>query len=140
MVVYSLARGITRERRGAVLVEFALLLPLFMTLLMGVLCYGQYIWLAHSAQAIANDAARATLAGLSAAEREAIARNVVTTELASVPALKPEKVSVVVSEAGGRITVALRVDARAMTLLHSGFVPLPDPVITRIAIAPLASA
>src|SRR3546814_15918207 len=56
------------DRRGAVIVEMALVLPLLVTLLLGLVCYGQYFLIAHSVQQIANDAARATIGRLTAAE------------------------------------------------------------------------
>src|SRR3546814_1825318 len=57
------------DRRGAVIVEMALVLPLLVTLLLGLVCYGQYFLIAHSVQQIANDAARATIGGLTSDER-----------------------------------------------------------------------
>src|SRR3546814_9175157 len=56
------------DRRGAVIVEMALVLPLLVTLLLGLVCYGQYFLIAHSVQQIANDAARATIGGLTRSE------------------------------------------------------------------------
>src|SRR3546814_13515496 len=56
------------DRRGAVIVEMALVLPLLVTLLLGLVCYGQYFLIAHRVQPIANDAARATLGGLTSDE------------------------------------------------------------------------
>lgn len=125
------------DRRGAVLVEFALALPLLLSLLMGMLCYGQYIWLAHSTQAMANDAARATMAGLTATERLSIAKAVVANALPSVPELRADMVRVAIDEANGQATTRLRVDARSLSLLRLGFVPLPSPIIERRASAPL---
>jgi len=49
----TLARG----ERGGAIVEMALVLPLLLALLMGVLIYGQYFMLAHSVQQAANDGA-----------------------------------------------------------------------------------
>ncbi|WP_019515978.1 TadE/TadG family type IV pilus assembly protein [Sphingomonas sp. Mn802worker] len=128
------------QRRGAVLVEFALVLPILITLVMGVLCYGQYIWLAHSVQTAANDAARVIVAGITPAERLTLAQAAVANDIASMPELTRDKVAVAIDEAGTRATVRLRVDARAVTLLSTGMVPLPEPVIERravIALAPL---
>src|SRR3546814_15097933 len=61
------------DRRGAVIVEMALVLPLLVTLLLGLVCYGQYFLIAHSVQQIANDAARATIGGLTSDERSRLA-------------------------------------------------------------------
>ncbi len=124
--------------RGAVLIEFALVLPILITLVMGVLCYGQYIWLAHSVQAAANDAARAIVAGVTPAERFTLAQAAVATDIASIAELKSDKVALAIDEAGARATIRLRVDARALTLLSTGIVPLPEPVIERRAVVSLA--
>ncbi|WP_294352174.1 TadE/TadG family type IV pilus assembly protein [uncultured Sphingomonas sp.] len=124
--------------RGAVLIEFALVLPILITLVMGVLCYGQYIWLAHSVQAAANDAARAIVAGVTPAERLTLAQAAVATDIASIAELKSDKVALAIDEAGARATIRLRVDARVLTLLSTGIVPLPEPVIERRAVVSLA--
>lgn len=133
-------RNVRADTSGAALVEFALALPMLLTLIMGMLCYGQYIWLAHSAQAMANDAARATMAGLNSTERLALAKGVIASSLANVPELRADKVTTAVDESAGFVTVRLRVDARQLTLLHSGFVPLPEPVIERRSTVPLGGA
>src|SRR3546814_9897733 len=46
---------------------------LLVTLLLGLVCYGQYFLIAHSVQQIANDAARATIGGLTSDERSRLA-------------------------------------------------------------------
>ena len=69
----TLARG----ERGAAIVEMALVLPLLLALLMGVLVYGQYFMLAHNVQQAANDGARASIVGLDAADRSAVANRAV---------------------------------------------------------------
>ena len=48
------------------------------------------------------------------------------------------KVAIAIDEAGARATIRLRVDARALTLLSTGIVPLPEPVIERRAVVSLA--
>ena len=57
---------LAREERGAAIVEMALVLPLLLALLMGMLVYGQYFMLAHSVQQAANDARQALLTALEA--------------------------------------------------------------------------
>lgn len=131
---------LVRDRRGAVLIEFALVLPMLLTLVAGMLCYGQYIWLAHSVQAAANDAARAIVAGVTPAERRTLAQAAVANGLTGVAEVTTDKVTLVVDELGSRATVRLRVDARALTLLSTGMVPLPEPVIERRAVAILAAS
>ncbi len=137
---FNRVRRLARDIRGAALIEFAILLPALLSLVMGVLCYGQYIWLAHSVQAAANDAARAIVAGVTPAERLSLAQAAVAVDMASVPELRSNQISVAIDEANARATVRLRVDARALTLLSTGMVPLPDPVIERQAVAAVSAA
>ncbi|MBW6523148.1 pilus assembly protein [Sphingomonas sp. RHCKR47] len=137
---FNRVRRLARDIRGAALIEFAILLPALLSLVMGVLCYGQYIWLAHSVQAAANDAARAIVAGVTPAERLSLAQAAVAVDMASVPELRSNQISVAIDEANARATVRLRVDARALTLLSTGMVPLPDPVIERQAVAAVNAA
>lgn len=138
-IIVSPLRKLRRDRRAAALIEFALLLPMLLSLVMGVICYGQYIWLAHSVQTAANDAARAIVAGMTASERLTLARAAVATDMASVPELRANQIALAVEEGGARATVKLRVDARALTLLSTGMVPLPDPIIERRAVVALSA-
>ena len=106
---------------------------------MGIICYGQYIWLAHSVQSAANDAARAIVAGMTADERMTLAQAAIASDMASVPELTTNQIALAIEEGGTRATVKLRVDARALTLLSSGMVPLPERVIERRAVVALSA-
>src|SRR3546814_13487189 len=75
---------LAREERGAAIVEMALVLPLLLALLMGVLVYGQYFMLAHNVQQAANDGARASIVGLDTADRSAVAHRAVARSLQAV--------------------------------------------------------
>ena len=96
---------ITKDMRGAAIVEFALLLPLLICLLMGVLGYGQYFLLAHSVQQIANDAARATVPGLSATERASLARQSVTDDVAALGQFAATRASSWIDESGNSVAI-----------------------------------
>ncbi len=117
----TLARG----ERGAAIVEMALVLPLLIALLMGVLVYGQYFMLAHSVQQAANDGARASIVGLDAADRSAVASRAVGRSLQAVEGSH----SVAVSETTEAITVAVSFTVPQDSLLRSGFVPSPGNII-----------
>lgn len=58
------SRG-TRARRsdGAAAVEFALIFPIFITLVMGIIQYGWYFYAANSATAAAREGARRVVVG-----------------------------------------------------------------------------
>lgn len=117
----TLARG----ERGAAIVEMALVLPLLLALLMGVLVYGQYFMLAHSVQQAANDGARASIIGLDAADRSAVASRAVSRSLQAVDGTH----SVAVSETTEAITVAVAFTVPQDSLVRSSFVPSPGNVI-----------
>ena len=129
------SRHLISDRRGATIVEFGLSLPLLITLLLGVLGYGQYFLLAHTAQQLANDAARATVAGTSTGERSAIADAVMARELARLPEIKQGTAALAVEEAGDLVTVKVRIDASRIALFRMPIVPTPDAVIVRQAVA-----
>lgn len=116
---------LAREERGAAIVEMALVLPLFLALLTGVLVYGQYFMLAHSVQQAANDGARAAIAGLDAADRRAVAARAVGRSLQVVTGTH----SVAVSETAEAVTVAVTFTVPANSILRSSFVPSPGNVI-----------
>lgn len=121
----KLALALARGERGAAIVEMALVLPLLLALLMGILVYGQYFMLAHNVQQAANDGARASIVGLDAADRQAVARRAVARSLQAIDGTH----SVAVSETGEAITIAVTFTAPQDSLLRSSFVPSPGNVI-----------
>jgi Flp pilus assembly protein TadG len=119
------ARPLVDEERGAAIVEMALVLPLLLALLMGVLVYGQYFMLAHSVQQAANDGARAAIVGLDAADRRAVATRAVGRSLQAVSGAH----SVAVSETSEAITVVVTYTAPEESFLRSSLIPSPTYVI-----------
>ena len=125
---------LTNDRRGTSVVEFAILLPVLAAFLYGMLAYGQYFLIAHSVQELANDAARATIAGSSSDERRTLAMNSVTDELPRLNAMPANKMTTTFEETSGLVTVRVRFDASAIGLFKTPLVPLPDPQIERRAV------
>ncbi len=117
--------ALVSEQRGAAIVEMALVLPLLLALLMGVMVYGQYFMLAHSVQQAANDGARAAIVGLDAADRSAVATRAVARSLQVVGGTH----SVAVSETAEAVTVAVTFTVPPDSVLRSTFVPSPGNVI-----------
>ncbi len=68
-----------RDRRGSIAVEFALIAPILLFMLIGMIVYGGWFWLAHSVQSLAYESARASLGGLDIAERRQLALDFVAT-------------------------------------------------------------
>ena len=123
-------------RSGASAVEFAICCPLFLMLLLGILCYGMYFGACHSVSQLAADAARASVAGLSQTERQAIAMDHVSRNVGGYPLLDLKKLSVVAAPvvndtSSYRVTVTF--NASDLPLWFA-FMPTPKPIIERAAI------
>jgi len=127
-------QSLAHDRRGAAIVEFALLLPLLAALLFGILSYGQYFLLAHSVQGLANDAARATVAGLTTAERARLVADTVSAELPGINAMPADRVTSRIEEQAGLAIVTVRLDATGTALFRTPLVPLPPALIERRAV------
>ena len=120
---------LARDRRGTAMIETALLLPLFLMLLLGILIYGQYFLLAHSVQQAANDGARAAITGLDAADRRAVAIRAIDRSMHGVGGYRSELRSVLVSENAQAVTVDLAYHVPEGNLLRSTLVPTPGDII-----------
>ncbi|ARS26347.1 TadE/TadG family type IV pilus assembly protein [Sphingomonas sp. KC8] len=124
---------VQHAQRGAAIVEFALVAPVFLLILLGIIAYGGYFWRAHSLQQVANDAARSALAGLDPTERSTLARLSVAQELGPLAGLHAERAAVSISEANETLVVTLDYDASHDAFLQFGLVPLPQKRIRRTA-------
>src|ERR1700753_914851 len=86
--------GFFRCQRAASAVEFAMLLPLFLTLVFGMVVFGAYLTMVHDVQQLAAEAARSSVAGLTDSERNSIATGYVTSNAGTYPLLIAAKLSV----------------------------------------------
>lgn len=120
------------EKSGAAAIEFAILSPLYLMILMGMVAYGIYFGASHSIQQIAADAARHAVAGLDAGERRQIVLRYVDDHAAGYAFVDRAKVAVDVLETGpAQFAVAISYDARHLPiwgLFQS--LPLPGTTIT----------
>jgi Flp pilus assembly protein TadG len=55
--------GRRKDQRGAAAVEFALVLPIFIAIIFGIIQFGYYFWTAESANTAAREAARRVVVG-----------------------------------------------------------------------------
>jgi len=122
-----------RDARGTALVEMAITLPMLLMLLMGIVSYGDWMLTAHSVQQAANDAARASIAGLTSSERAGIAQSTMQTTLRRAGTLDPAHATLSVDDDGSTLVVRLLYDANADPLLHRSLVPMPSAQIQRNA-------
>lgn len=136
---HNCIRRLIGEERGAVLVEAAFVLPIVIVLLFGSISYGVWFMAAHSVQQAANEAARAVIAGINTADREAIVQDVVAEGVLSVGTVNPENVTVETSLEGNVYTVSVSYDISDSLLMTSSIVPIPQGPITRQARVRLSS-
>lgn len=129
----SLIERLKGDRAGVAAVEFALVCPVLIFLMIGMVVWGGWFWLAHSVQAMAAEGARAAVAGLSPAERDLLARQAVTAHLAATGAeASLTTVSVNSDEQIIRVSVAYDASAHPVLIL-ADLVPAPPRVIERTA-------
>jgi Flp pilus assembly protein TadG len=128
----------TRDERGAAMLEFALVAPVFLAMMLGIVGYGGYFWRAHTLQQIANDGARAALPGLTAGERQALAVAAVTAEFTSMGGIDTARVATTVSQTTDTITVAIQYDGSRDGFLNLSMIPLPSKIIKRVAAVRMA--
>ncbi|MBN9148067.1 MULTISPECIES: TadE/TadG family type IV pilus assembly protein [unclassified Nitrobacter] len=135
--VLSRLRRLARCARGASAVEFAMLLPLFLVLVFGIVVFGSYFTMVHGVQQLAAEAARCSVAGLSEAERASLAESYITANAGSYPLLQPARLSVSAATSGSDVfVVTVNYDASGNFLLALPFVPSPPTTIVRSAAIP----
>ena len=126
-----------RDRRGVAAIEFAIVAPLLIMMMFGMIMYGSWFWMAHSVQSMASEGARAAIAGLDPAEREQLARAFVGLQVGD---LGPDgaKAAVEVESTPTVIRVDIAYDASDHPLMAlSGLIPSPPKVIRRTAVVRL---
>ena len=123
------------DRGGAVAVEFALISPLLITLLWGIVSYGGYFFTAHTVQQLANDAARAAIAGLDDAERTQLAHDCVAREAASFAQMQRRPPAVAFANDGRSIAISVTYDGTTDPFWAFGLLGvMPSPQLTRTGI------
>lgn len=123
------SKGRLLDERGASAVEFALLVPVYLLLVIGALAYGIYFGAAHSVQQLTADAARTAVAGLSSAERQGLVEAFVARNGGSYVLLAPENILVEAGPHpldGNQYRVVLRYDATHLPIWNL-YLPLPLP-------------
>lgn len=119
---------------GSAAVEFALVGPLFVVLLMGLVVYGGWFWMAQGVQHLAAEGARAAVAGLDVGERDRLARGAVIDAARGATILHAERLNVVVADDAREIRVTVTYDATQEPILAmAGLIPSPPTTIARSA-------
>ncbi|MES2859937.1 MAG: TadE/TadG family type IV pilus assembly protein [Pseudomonadota bacterium] len=136
-IVGSAQRGSAKRgpRTGSAAIEFAILGPLLIVLLMGMVVYGGWFWLAQGVQSLATESARAALGGLDAAERTRLATAFVAAEAGPGAGLDPQKLTVAVESDVDVIRVKVVLDASQHPVLaFAALLPQPPSRIERTAV------
>jgi Flp pilus assembly protein TadG len=123
---------------GASAVEFAIVLPVFLLIVCGILAYGVYFGATYSVQQLSADAARAAVGGLTNSERKSIADQFIANAGKQYPLLAAAKI---VAESGvsdgdpDSFQVSVTYDASDLPILSfAPFVPVPEPTIRRVTV------
>lgn len=127
-----------RDRSGAAAIEFAIVGPLFFMVLLGVLIFAIYFGTVHSVQQLVAEAARATVQGLTEAERTELAQNQVKSIVGSYPLIDPNYLTVSAATSPGDanlFNVSISYDAsRSIVFAFEGLIPMPPKTIARSAV------
>lgn len=124
------------NRRGTAAVEFAIVAPVFLLVVLSLIAYGIYLSAAHALQQMTADAARTAVAGLSDAERVQLVNNYITLSTLNDPLIDRKKLQVTVvtdPQNANQFTVTTEYDASALPIWNLYTFPLPDTKIRRFA-------
>lgn len=127
-------RRFAGDRDGAAAVELALVAPVFILLVFGMVVYGTWFSLAQSVQSLATESARASIGGLDATERRSLALAYIEaqTPASGLDAARVAQ-TVEVSDTVTRVTVRLDLDGHPVMTLGP-VIPPPPSVIERSAV------
>lgn len=129
--------SLLEDRTAASAVEFALVMPIFLIVLFGIIVYGSYLAMVHGLQQLTAEAARASIGGLSDSERLSLATSDIDSNVGTYPLLAPDRLTIVsaaTDASTGTFTVTVKYDASDMFVFNMPqFVPAPSKVIVRSA-------
>ena len=125
-------------RRGGAAVEFAILAPALLSLVAGGVFYSRWFTVASQTQNLASDGARAAVAGLDDAERDAIVANLMTSAAVRVPLEQGSTRSWRVWRDGDLYAVSVTTTLPDYDL--SRLIPRPDRHVTREAVVVIPEA
>ncbi len=128
----SAARALASCERGLVALELAIIAPVLLALMFGIVTYSLYFVTVLGVRHAAAEGARAAMAGLSTGERSTLAQARVTTVAAAYGALlSPADLDVTAEKDGtGLFRVRVTYDMGTNSILRFGaFLPMPSPTI-----------
>jgi Flp pilus assembly protein TadG len=129
-----------RGEDGASAVEFAIVFPLFLALLFGIIIYGSYLVVVHGVEQLAAEAARSSIAGLSDSERASLAQSYVTSNVTYYPLISLSRLTVNAaassSNANNFVVTVSYDDSNSFIYLLPQLVPAPPSNIVSSAVIP----
>jgi Flp pilus assembly protein TadG len=129
-----LGRNFVASGAGVSAVEFAVVAPLFLLILIGIVIYGLYFGTALTVSQIAAESARASVAGLDDTERAQLAVARADEMIAGNPLIDPGQMDIETAAADETrsFAVTLSYDASNLPIFgFSGLIPTPSPTIVR---------
>jgi Flp pilus assembly protein TadG len=122
------------DRGGSAAVEFALIGPILIAVLLAAVVYGGGFLMAQSVQSLASEAARASIGGLDAAERALLAEEEARAAARDIGALDASRLSVRVEDDGVTLRVVAAYDIHDHPImLLAAMLPRPPETIERAA-------
>src|SRR5580658_2303921 len=94
-----------RSNSAVSAVEFAMVFPLFLMLLFGIIIYGSYLVVVHGVEQLAAEAARSSIAGLSDTERASLAQSYITSNVTYYPLISASRLTVNAAASGSNANV-----------------------------------
>lgn len=137
-VLSLLHKGCT-SRSGVAAIEFAIVAPVMLLILIGTIVYGLYFGTVHAVQQLAADSARASVAGLTDSERTQLASRHALLGAGNFFLLERSRLKVDAAPdsddgSGSTFVVTLTYDASNLPIYAFGnLVALPPPMISRSA-------
>lgn len=125
--------GLVANREGASAVEFAIIAPLALLILIGIIAYGLIFSVHLSLQHLIAETGRATIAGLGSAERAELARTYFRDKVAVYPLLDADAADLQVTDDGRytEVVITYAVENHP-AYVFEGLLPLPaSPYVYR---------
>jgi Flp pilus assembly protein TadG len=125
---------------GTSAVEFAIVAPLFLMLVFGIITFGAYFAVVYGVQQLTAQAARSSIAGLSNTERSSLAVAYVTANVNSYPLLSANNVTVSAAASPSNpnvFVVTVNYNASGLFIYSlPNFVPAPPSTIVSSSVIP----
>lgn len=134
---FKMHRRLSVSSSGSAAVEFAIIAPVLVMLLAGVVCFGLYFGVANGVQQLAADAARASVSGMNDDERAKFAKSQLAKAVNAYAFLDPKRAQVRAGPSSVDpeiFEVSISYDASQLAIWSfATLLPLPPSTIVRSA-------